>query len=69
MTGLRPRVALLSVRFAMFDAQMPLDFPARMRAHAARSAEVLGEAFDVVAPELIEDERGAQGRGGWARSH
>ncbi|HYO42482.1 MAG TPA: hypothetical protein VES19_04720, partial [Candidatus Limnocylindrales bacterium] len=59
MTPPRPRIALLSVRFAMFDAQMPPDFPARMRAHALRSAEVLGEAFDVVAPELIEDEAGA----------
>ena len=59
MTMPRPRIALLSVRFAMFDAQMPPDFPARMRAHAARSADVLGEVFDVVAPELIEDEAGA----------
>ncbi len=60
MTTPRPQIALISVRFAMFDAQMPPDFPARMRAHAQRSAEVLGEAFDVVAPELIEDEEGAR---------
>lgn len=60
MTTPRPRIGLLSVRFAMFDAQMPPDFPARMRAHAARSAEVLGDVFDVVAPELIEDEAGAR---------
>lgn len=56
----RPRIALVSVRFALFDAQMPPDFPARMRAHAARSVEVLRSAFDVIAPDLIEDEVGAR---------
>jgi L-arabinose isomerase len=60
LIGARPRIALVSVRFGLFDAQMPPDFPARMRAHAARSAEVLGSAFDVVAPDLIEDEEGAR---------
>ena len=60
MTRARPRIALVSVRFGLFDAQMPPDFPARMRAHAARSAAVLGAAFDVLAPDLIEDEAGAR---------
>ena len=60
VTGARPRIALVSVRFGLFDAQMPPDFPARMRAHAARSAAVLGAAFDVIAPDLIEDEAGAR---------
>jgi len=60
VTRARLRIALVSVRFGLFDAQMPPDFPARMHAHAARSAEVLGTAFDVLAPGLIEDEAGAR---------
>ena len=60
MTLPRPRVGLVSVRFGLFDAQMPPDFPARMRAHAARSADILGSAFDVVATDLIEDEADAR---------
>ena len=52
----RPRIALVSVRFGLFDPQMPPEFPARMRAHASRSAEVLRSEFDVIAPDLIEDE-------------
>ena len=50
----RRRVALVSVRFTMFDAQMPADFPARMRAHAARSAELLRARFEVTEFPLIE---------------
>ncbi len=57
----RPRIGLVTVRFTLFDAQMGPDFPARMAAHAARSAEVLGTIGDVVAPPLIEDEAGAAG--------
>ncbi len=56
----RPQIGLVSVRFGLFDAQMPPEFPARMRAHAARSAEVLGSDFEVLAPDLIEDEAGAR---------
>ena len=55
----RPRIGLVTVRFTLFDAQMAPDFPARMRAHAARSAAVLGAVADVVATPLIEDEEGA----------
>jgi L-arabinose isomerase len=50
----RRRIALVSVRFTMFDTQMPADFPARMRAHAARSAELLRKRFDVTECPLIE---------------
>lgn len=55
----RPRIGLVTVRFTLFDAQMAPDFPARMRAHAARSAAVLGAVADVVTTPLIEDEEGA----------
>jgi L-arabinose isomerase len=55
----RPRIGLVTVRFTLFDAQMASDFPARMRAHAARSAAVLDTVADVVATPLIEDEEGA----------
>ena len=52
----RPRVALVSVRFTLFDPQMGPDFPERMRRHAARSAALLREAFDVIELPLIESE-------------
>ncbi len=55
----RPRVGLVTVRFMLYDAQMGSDFPERMRAHAARSAEILGRFADVVAPPLIESEADA----------
>lgn len=55
----RPRVALVSVRFTLFDPQMGPSFPARMRAHVERSAEILETAFDVLRTPLIEDEDGA----------
>ena len=55
----RPRIGLVTVRFTLFDPQMGPDFPARMLAHAAHSAEVLASFADVVAPPLIEDETGA----------
>ncbi len=58
-TGWRPRVGLVSVRFTLFDAQMGPDFPARMRAHAARSAAILGRFADVVETPLIESESDA----------
>jgi L-arabinose isomerase len=54
-----PRVALVSVRFALFDAQMPPDFRGRMLAHVDRSTAILREHFEVVTTELIEDEDGA----------
>jgi L-arabinose isomerase len=60
VTNRRPRVGLVSVRFGLFDAQMPPDFPARMRSHAARSAAILEAAFDVVATDLIENEADAR---------
>jgi L-arabinose isomerase len=50
----RRRIALVSVRFTMFDEQMPATFPARMRAHGARSAELLRSRFDVIEYPLIE---------------
>lgn len=56
----RPRVGLVSVRFTLFDPQMGPDFPARMRAHAARSTEILGGFADVVATPLIESEADAE---------
>jgi L-arabinose isomerase len=52
--GLIARVALLSVRFTMFDPQMDADFPQRMRNHAARSADLLRSRFDVVECPLVE---------------
>ncbi len=55
----RPRVGLVSVRFTLFDAQMGPGFAERMRAHAARSAALLGEAFEVVATPIIEGEADA----------
>lgn len=58
-SGWRPRVGLVTVRFTFFDAQMGPHFPARMRAHAARSAEVIGRFADVVAAPLIESEADA----------
>ena len=58
-SGWRPRVGLVTVRFTLFDAQMGPDFPGRMRAHAARSAEVLRHFADVVAAPLIESEADA----------
>jgi L-arabinose isomerase len=48
------RVAVVSVRFTMFDAQMAAEFPARMRAHAARSADLLRGRFEVIECPLIE---------------
>jgi L-arabinose isomerase len=59
------RVALLSVRFTMFDPQMDAGFPQRMREHAARSAELLRSRFDVIECPLIErldDARSVAGR-------
>lgn len=50
----RPRVGLVTARFTLFDPQMPAEFPARMRAHASRSAEILARFADVVALPLIE---------------
>lgn len=58
-SGWRPRVGLVTVRFTLFDAQMGPDFPARMRAHAARSAEVLERFADIVAAPLIESDADA----------
>ena len=55
----RRRVALVSVRFKLFDAQMSDDFPARMQAHQERSAHLLGSEFEVVRTRLIEDENDA----------
>lgn len=55
----RPRIGLVTVRFTLFDAQMGPDFPARMRAHAARSEAVLRGFADVVAPPLIESDADA----------
>jgi len=55
----RPRVGLVSVRFRLFDGQMPPEFPARMQERAWRYAALLGERFDVVYPGLIEDDGSA----------
>jgi L-arabinose isomerase len=56
----RPRVALVSVRFTMFDAQMDPGFPDRMRSHLARSADILRSRFDVIDCPLIENAPGAK---------
>lgn len=47
-------MALVSVRFTLFDAQMGDDFPARLRAHAERSAEILERSFEVARTTFIE---------------
>lgn len=52
----RPRIGLLSVRFNLFDSQMGADFPARMRAHRARSIALLEPHFEVIAPPLVEND-------------
>ena len=53
--AVRPlRVALLSVRFTMFDPQMAPGFPQRMRDHAARSAALLRSRYEVVECPLVE---------------
>jgi L-arabinose isomerase len=54
------RTGFVSVRFALFDPQMAVDFPERMQAEARRLATVLERDFDVVYPGLIEDEAGAE---------
>lgn len=56
----RRRIGLVTVRFALFDPQMPAGFPDRMRAHASRSAALLREHFDVVETGLIESEDDAR---------
>ena len=55
----RARIGLLTVRFTLFDREMPPEFPGRMRAHAARSAEILREHFDVIETGVVEDDEGA----------
>jgi L-arabinose isomerase len=55
----RPLIGLVTVRYTLFDAEMGADFPARMRAHRARSIELLEPHFEVVAPPLIENEADA----------
>lgn len=55
----RLRIGLLSVRFSLFDPQMPADFPERMRAHAQRAEQILARHFDVLSTGVIEDEAGA----------
>ncbi len=55
----RPRIGLITVRFTLFDPQMGPAFPGRMRAHAARSAELLGKLGDVIETPLIETEADA----------
>ncbi|MFV2064956.1 MAG: hypothetical protein ACC726_15810 [Chloroflexota bacterium] len=57
---MRAQIGLISVRFKLFDAQMAPDFPARMHAHAERSAAILDESFEVLRTPLIEDEDGAR---------
>jgi L-arabinose isomerase len=52
----RFRVCLVSVRFKLFDKEMPPDFPVRMRRSGERFADILSHDFDVVYPGLIEDE-------------
>jgi L-arabinose isomerase len=51
----RVRVGLVSVRFQLFDNEMPSDFPERMKARASRFAEILSHMFDVYYPGLIEN--------------
>lgn len=44
-----PRIAVLSVYFTLFDAQMPPDFRARQEAWIRELTEVLAASFDVAA--------------------
>lgn len=53
------RIALVTVRFTLFDPQMGPEFSARMRQHAARSAAILRDEFDVIETPLIESEEDA----------
>ena len=55
----RARIGLVTVRFTLFDPQMGPAFPARMRAHAARSAEILRDLGEVIETPLIETETDA----------
>lgn len=54
-----PRIGLVSVRFTLFDAEMGPEFPGRMRAHVARSVELLADEFEVVETPLIENDADA----------
>ena len=44
-----PRVAVVSVYFKLFDAQMPPDFRTRQEAWIKHLAELLGASLDLVA--------------------
>src|SRR5207248_5676329 len=59
------RIAVLSVYFTLFDAQMPPDFRARQQAWVERLKNDLGSAFEVVAFSGLvtsEEEGAAAGR-------
>jgi hypothetical protein len=49
----RLRVGLVSARFTLFDAQMPAEFPRRMRDRVASCVTWLSERFEVVPPTLL----------------
>jgi L-arabinose isomerase len=50
----------VSVRFTLFDREMPPDFPERMHRSGQRFADILARHFEVVYPGLIEDEEGGR---------
>lgn len=56
MTGARPRIALLSVYFSLFDEQMPPAFRAARAAAAERFAALLGEQAEIVWSGLVTDD-------------
>src|SRR5215469_5469852 len=51
---MRFRVGLVCARFTLFDAQLPADFPLRMRETAEGHRVCLRQHFEVVSPGLIE---------------
>lgn len=55
----RPRVALLSARLTLFDANLPVAHVTQMEDHAARCAQALGAAFDVYQAGVMTDDLSA----------
>ncbi len=59
MSGARFRIGLLAPRYTFFDAQMLPGFADRVRSVGARCASLLGDAFELVYPGVIETEADA----------
>src|SRR3954452_16342322 len=56
----RGRVGLVSMRFTLFDAQMPPDFRVRQEQAVARLAALLGQEFEVVETGLLQSDEEAR---------